>query len=215
MSTEHILIVDDHPVVLDGLLSMLKSIRPNANFSTASNGADALEILNQSTTANWLFVDLNLPDMNGLELIETLQVKKAELNTIVLSSELDPFLINKALSLKVNGVLSKSFTKDVFEQCLVTIELGRVFLTPEHACELKYFRESQMLEQLHIKESLSARQIETLTLLSKGFSNSEIADSMHIAKSTVKSHVSALMELFEATNRTHCVSEARRLKILD
>lgn len=89
------------------------------------------------------------------------------------------------------------------------------FLTAEHSNELNYYRESQMLETQHIKESLSTRQFETLTLLSKGLSNLEIADNMKITESTVKSHVSSLMELFEATNRTHCVSEARRLKLLD
>jgi len=215
MNTELILIVDDHPVVLDGLHSMLKNIRPDATFSTANNAASAFQEFENKTAVDWLFLDLNLPDANGLDLVKRLRDNRLTTNIVVLSSELDPKTINDALSLNVNGVLSKAFTKDMFEQCMTTIEMGKVFLTSEHSTELKYYRESQMLERLHIKEGLSARQLETLTFLSKGLSNNEIAQSMKISQSTVKSHVSSLMELFEATNRTHCVSEARRLNILD
>lgn len=214
MNTEHILIVDDHPVVLDGLHSMLKSIRPSSTFSTATNAANTLLLIENDTTIDWLFLDLNLPDINGLDLIKTLRNNKVTANIVIFSSELDPGTINDALSLHVNGVLSKAFTKDVFEQCLITVELGEVFLSQEHSQELKYYRESQMLEMQHINECISRRQLETLTLLSKGFSNHDIGQHMNIAQSTVKAHVSSLMELFEATNRTHCVSEARRLKVL-
>jgi len=214
LTAEHILIVDDHPVVLDGLHSILQSIRPDALFSIADSAVSALEKINGDTVVDWLFLDLNLPDSNGLELIKSLRDQKVSTHIIILSSELNPETVDDALSLQVNGVLSKAYSKDVFEHCMITIELGRVFLSSEHAQELKYYRESQVLKRAQTKESLSERQLETLTLLSKGLSNKEIAQSLNITESTVKNHVSSLMQMFDATNRTHCVSEARRLKIL-
>jgi len=144
--TEKILIIDDHPVVLDGIQLLLSSLRPDAEILTAKNAADAIAIITSNNPIEWLFVDINLPDMSGLELITIIKEKRESSRIVVLSSELEIQTIDHALTLKANGVLSKSFDKDIFELCLMTIELGNVFLTSEHATELQYYRDSLLLE---------------------------------------------------------------------
>ena len=118
------------------------------------------------------------------------------------------------MDLQINGVLSKAFDRNMFAQCFTSIELGKVYMSQEHADELKYYQQSQLLGERRFDKEISTRQYETLLMISKGFSNKEIAKRMDISESTVKSHVAALMTLFEADNRTHCVSEAQRLSII-
>lgn len=211
---EHILIIDDHPIVLDGLHLLLRNIRSNAQFTTAVNGADALETVVNDPSISCVFVDLNLPDYHGLDLVPLIKQHNSNVNIVVLSSEVSAPTIHQALSLGVNGVLCKTFSKDIFEMCLVSIDLGRVFLTAEHANDLRYYRESLSQVHLDIAKHLSGRQLEALELMSKGHSNKVISEHMGIAESTVKKHVTSLMEILNAENRTHCVSLARELHII-
>lgn len=214
MNIERVLIVDDHPVVLDGLLSILESLRPNAIFTTADRAETALACIDEHPGFDWYFIDLNLPDINGLDLIARLREIKAQGNIIVLSSEIRAQSIHEALIFDVDGVLSKASNKETFERCIITVELGKRFLSPRHAQELKEYREGLLFERSQIEASLSERQIETLHLISQGHSNAEIAEKLAISESTVKSHVSLLLDTFQARNRTLCVAEARRLQFL-
>ena len=211
---ETILVVDDHPVVQDGLELMLQELRPNAEIIPVLNATEALQYAMSHKELDWIFVDVNLPDYSGLELITQLREQKILSNVVILSSEILPHILEEALKLNVNGVLSKAFYHQDFVDCFATIENGQVFLTVEHANELKFYRQSQLLDKNHIEKKISSRQVETLLMVAKGYSNREIASSMQITESTVKSHVSGLMELFNADNRTHCVCEAQRLKII-
>lgn len=211
---ETILIIDDHPVVLEGLSLMLNEIRHQTTLLTASNATEALELIAMNNDIDWLFIDINLPDMSGISLVKKLRTMNVLSNIILMSGEIEPAKIEKAMDLQINGVLSKAFDRNMFAQCFTSIELGKVYMSQEHADELKYYQQSQLLGERRFDKEISTRQYETLLMISKGFSNKEIAKRMDISESTVKSHVAALMTLFEADNRTHCVSEAQRLSII-
>lgn len=214
IETETILVVDDHPVVLEGISLVLKDVRPNAEILTALNAKDALRQTSNSIDIDWIFIDVNLPGISGLELARKLRSNKILSNIIILSSEIRPSIIEEALKLKVNGILSKAFDRKTFVRCFNSVDNGNVFLTQEHSNELNYYRQSVLLEKQHVEDNISTRQFEALLMIAKGYSNKEISDNMMITESTVKSHVSSLMTLLNADNRTHCVSEARRLKLI-
>lgn len=214
MNIERILVVDDHPIVLDGLLSMLETLRPAAELLTADCAADALSLTGE-TKFDWIFVDLNLPDFNGLTLIEKLHEQDVAAKIVVLSSEIEPKTIHDALTLKVDGVMSKASNRIVFEQCLMTIDMGQIFLGEQHAHELQNYQQGLLFEKSQIESKLNLRQLETLQLLVRGLSNSDIAKRLKISESTVKTHVSILLNAFQVSNRTRCVAEARRLGIVE
>jgi len=211
---EHILIVDDHPVVLDGIHLLLNTIRPEADFITTTSGLEALTTIQSTQRIDWMFVDINLPDIHGLDLLKAVKASKLTCKVIVLSSEMKIETIDQALLLGVDGVLSKSFSKKIFELCLMTIDLGKIFLTAEHANELKYYRDSLADADTPLIKEVTKRQHEILCLLDKGMPNKVISTQMGISESTVKSHVSSLMTTLEANNRTHCVVKAREKGII-
>ncbi len=211
---DNFLIIDDHPVVLDGLRLLLGDLQPRAQFYTAFSGQQAINLVETQYDLDWIFMDVNLPDADGIELLQQLDSRKVTAYIIVLSSDNRPGVIDRALKQNASGFLSKSFDRAELRQCIETVESGQVYLAPELKRELNNYRKSILAEKLHIEANLTERQRQTLIYLAQGYSNREIARSFRVTESTVKSHVQGLMALFEATNRTHCVSEAGRLDII-
>lgn len=208
------LIVDDHPVVLDGLRMLLSELHPEGWFVTADSGRRAIELMEEHLDFDWIFMDVNLPDADGIELLKKFESRKSTANLIVLSSDNGPALADRALKQGASGFLYKSFDQNELSRCMQTIEKGKIYLEPDLHLKLTNYRESVLVERQHIEACLTQRQRQTLLYLAEGYSNREIANSFQVSESTVKSHVQALMALFEADNRTHCVSEANRLRII-
>jgi len=212
--TEKILVIDDHPIVLDGVILALKELMTDGEYITAKDGAEAINAIKHHGDIDWIFLDIKLPDIDGIELIKTFERKRVTANLIVFSSDSNPGVIHRALEQHANGFLSKSFTRSELRRCIKEVEQGKIFLTQEHRRQLKHYRDSILREKQLIENNMSDRQLQTLKLLASGYSNQEIAESLEIVESTVKSHVHALMALLNADNRTHCVAEARRLHII-
>lgn len=211
---EKVLIVDDHPVVLDGLRLLLSDVMEGVQVFTASSGSQAVSVVESNLDLDWIFLDVNLPDIDGIDLMLSLESKKITANIVVLSSDSRPSVTDRALKQHANGFLSKSFDQQDLINCISTIERGGIFLMPQLKRELKGYRNSVLVEKQLIESQISNRQMQTLRLLVTGSSNLEIAESLGIVESTVKSHIHALMTLFNADNRTHCAAEARRLNIV-
>ncbi len=212
---EQILVVDDHPIFVDGISALLKNIVPNANIVACINGKDALHQLQKPIQFDWVFLDINLPDTTGIDLLKQFLSLKILANVVIVSSDENPETIHQCLELHANGFISKQFNKDIFEQCIQTIERGNVYLEEKQSQLVKNYREGIYVEKTHILKHISERQSEALQMIAKGYSNQEIADMMNVTQSTVKTHISLLMSLFEVDNRSHCVAEARRLGFID
>jgi len=210
----NVLVIDDHPSFVEGVSLILQSILPGATIFTALNGLGAKNLLKQTSDIDLILLDIDLPDCTGLDLITYFRQIKLIANIIIITGADDPDIINQALKLHVNGFLTKDFDAKTLTECITVIDNDNVFLTNKHASELKNYRESLLKEKQLIEQLISQRQMQTLIMIAKGYSNIEIAKSLDISESTVKTHVSSLIALFEADNRTHCVAEARRLKVV-
>ncbi len=209
-----ILIVDDHPVVLDGLVLILSDLIPQSEIVTACDGATACSLVDAHLDIDWIFLDINLPDINGIELLKQFDARRSTSHTVILSSDSNPKLIDDVLKHNASGYISKSFSRSELQRCISVIESGKTYLEEGLLSEVSHYRKFTLAERQRIECALTERQHQTLTLMATGYTNKEIAVSCNIAESSVKSRVKSLMELFRADNRTHCVHEARRLKII-
>lgn len=209
-----ILIVDDHPIYLDGISYLLQTLFSDAQVVRTRTGAEALAAASGNIELDWIFLDYQLPDTDGLSLLTQLAELMVTAPIIMISGRDDVALVADAIERGASGFVHKSCSQSIYQDCLLEIEKGNIYLSPELALELDNYRRTTLTSKNQILEQLSARRMDVLVLISEGYSNSEMASALSISEATVKAHVSALMAIFEADNRSHCVAEARKLGIL-
>lgn len=215
MTQTTVLVIDDHPVYLDGFSLMLNDLFANVDLCLASNAKEAIEIASNRIDIDFIYMDYNLPDMDGITLLQALNDLFITAPIIMISGDNSINLIDQAITLGASGFVHKGCAKSVFQECLSTIEKGNVFLTPELNASLSNHRKTIVNDKNIILEKLSDRRMQVLLLISEGYANAEIAESLGISPSTVKTHVAALMEAFDADNRSHCVAEAKKYNIIN
>lgn len=218
-----ILVVDDHPLFLEGLQLVLKKLP----FHVETLSADSIErgekILKlYRVEINLALVDLNLPKKGGVLFVRTLTSKRYLIPTIIVSAEEDVNRIKKSLKAGAQGFIPKSSSCDVMLSAILKV-LGGGYYLPSYleslmvagGDEIINHFSPKMLEGKRLELGVSIRQYETLTLMARGLSNREVADNLFLSEHTVKSHTSVLFQLLDVTNRTECVVRAKKLKLIE
>jgi len=144
---EKILVVDDHPVVLDGLVFILNEVMPQCTILTAVDGNTTRDQVYAHRNVDWIFLDVNLPDTDGIELLRHFDAMKLTANTIVLSSDSTPDTADRALKQNASGFLSKSFNRFELKTCIDTVKSGQIYLSAELRRELNNYRQSVLTER--------------------------------------------------------------------
>lgn len=209
-----ILVIDDHPVYSDGIAYMLQSIFPEATILQAHTGKEALAQVSERIDIDWIFVDYQLPDMNGHQLLTAFNDLMVAAPVVMMSGSDDIALVAEALERGASGFIPKAHGKATFQQCLSAVQGGQTYLPAELKSRVDHYRRTVLDARSTITSQLSGRRQEVLVLMSEGYTNSEMAKTLGIAEATIKTHVSALLSIFDVDNRSHCIAEARKLGIL-
>lgn len=209
-----VLIVDDHPLYLDGVTALLRDLFGQVNILQASTSRDALVIADSRADLDWIFLDQSLPDGTGLDLLRILQERRITAPVVMVSGADPVALVAEALDLGASGFIAKSGAREEYRQCLAVIEAGGTYLPFALAQDVAHYRATVQVERNRIRQQMSPRQNEVLLLIAAGYSNGEIATALGISEHTVKAHVSTLMQLLNADNRVHCIAEARQLGLI-
>jgi DNA-binding NarL/FixJ family response regulator len=192
-----ILIVDDHPMMRFGIASILTSNGMKV-LAQAGTGTDAVRIHRQFQPDVTL-MDLQLPDMNGVEAIRQIRMSTPDSKFVVLTTYGGDEDIRQALGAGANGYLIKGMTHDVLLKAVHQVHRGSRFLP------------HTVIETLHAyvpSSHLSHREREVLQLMFEGKSNREIAETLSIKEATVKSHVSVILMRLNVSDRTQAVVES-------
>jgi len=209
-----ILLVDDHPLYCSGISALLELHFQDATIYQANGINDAHALLATLDAIEWAFLDYFLPDGNGIELLRVLVKSAPKARFVLTSGNVRVELVHEALDLGAHGFLPKSGAPSDVLKCLQTIEAGDIYLDVDMQAQLKHFRCNVHEGRKRIVKQVSKRQKEVLLLLSAGYSNAEIASALQISPHTVKDHVSNIMQLLDADNRVHCITEARELGLI-
>ena len=194
-----ILVVDDHPVVRDGLAAMLNTQSDFEVVGEASDGEEALRKVAERDP-DVLLLDLEMPGVDGIETLQRLKEEKARARAIVFTVFDTDERIVSAMKAGAKGYLLKGAPRgDVFRAVRVVNEGGSL-LEPLIA--------SRFLDSINNPDALTARQKEVLKLIATGLLNKEIADRLYISERTVKFHVSEILAKLGAGNRTEAVAIA-------
>jgi DNA-binding NarL/FixJ family response regulator len=185
-----IAIVDDHPVVREGLAAALS----NRGFEIAASFGSAEELLAARFDADVVLLDLELPGMSGVDAIA--RVGKP---VLVLTAYANDEQIEAVLRAGARGYLLKGAAVDEIERAIRAVASGQTYLDPKVASRLV---------ALSGAPRLSAREREVLRLVAAGRSNKEIASALDVAERTVKFHVTSIFNKLGAENRAQAVALA-------
>lgn len=199
-----VLIVDDHPMVREGLAGVLERHHMKI-VGLAANGKQAVEMYS-AYRPDVMLLDLRLPDQSGFDVVRTVLGSDPQARIIILSSAQGDASIYNAITLGVRGYLLKGIDGASLADQVRRVAAGGHCLSPETAEKLTQYIASQ---------KLSEREIEVLGLISKGKSNKEIADLIFVTENTVKMHVKKILLKLQASDRTQAVVIAIQRGLLD
>ena len=188
-----LLIVDDHPVVRDGLVSILSEGEPDLEVvGEAGDGKEAVAAW-RNLRPTVTIMDLQLPGQTGVEAIQAIRREDPEACILVLTTFDGDADIQRALEAGARGYLLKSVRRATLIEAVRAVASGQRYLPPSTAARLLEAMES---------ERLTPREIDVLKLLAEGKRNREIADTLGLAEPTVKIHVNNLLRKLQAKDRT-------------
>jgi DNA-binding NarL/FixJ family response regulator len=193
-----ILIVDDHPVLRDGLVAMIESQADLEVVGEAGTGKQAIALFEEHLP-DIALVDLGLPDIHGVDVIKTIRGAHPDARIIVLTTYLGDVQAIRALRAGASGYLLKATLRRDLLDSIRAVHSGLRHVQAEVATELA---------QHAAEQSLTEREIEVLKLIAKGCANKIVADRLNISEDTVKGHVRNILSKLKANDRTHAVTIA-------
>ena len=201
------LIVDDHPLFCDALALTLRGIAGLAEVDSAHSLGAALARLEQGVP-DLLLLDLDLPDVDGLDGLIRLRATHPDVPVLVVSSMAEPRLIRAALAAGAAGFVPKHAGRDSFRAALEALGRAETWLPDGVAAE----SDDHSAESVARLAQLTRQQAKILDLLCQGRLNKQIAWELSIAETTVKAHVTAIMRKLGVQSRTQAVLIAQQTR---
>ena len=203
------LVVDDHPLFCDALELTLRSFESYPEVRTAGKLSDAIALLDKAPPPALVLLDLNLPDVTGLDGLIELKRHARATPVVIVSSMTDDQIIRGAIAAGASGFVPKHSPRSTFREAITAIEAGGVFKPACHSEGETDDADTKVLTQL---SSLTNQQARILELICEGKLNKQIAYDLSIAEATVKAHVTAIMRKLNVQSRTQAalvVQDAR------
>lgn len=208
-----VLIVDDHPVMRDGLIALLQRANPDADVLQARDAREALALADTHDVLDVILLDLRLPEQDGLEALPEFARRWPNVPILVLSVSEDPQDVRRSLALGASGYVPKSASQQVLLSAVRLVMDGERYVPPlileEGSLQAGQFRDADAKGS-----ALTERQIEILQLLSRGMPNKAIASALDLSEKTVKVHVSAIFKALNVVNRTQAAAAGRKAGII-
>ena len=206
MSTIRVMIVDDHTVVRDGVATMLGRQDDISVVGEAANGREAVDIA-KSLNPDVILMDLRMPEMDGVEAMRHIREDNQEVKFIVLTTfDTDEYIFH-AIEVGAKGFLLKDASREELFEAVRAVHRGESLVQPGVAARL-LDRFAELSRPTPAEPLLSARELEVVQLMSTGAANKEIAASLSISESTVKTHVANIFQKLDVNDRTGAVTTA-------
>lgn len=213
-----VILVDDHPIFRDGIKSMFENSEEVAIVDEASNGIEAIDKA-FSLKPDVLIVDLSMPGITGIELIERIREFNKETAIIVLSMHSKEDYIFKAIRAGANGYLPKEeTTKEELLKAIHEVRKGNEYFSHSVSQTMqKHFLNEAKNNQTDLPdyESLSKREKEVLKLVIEGLSNTEVAAKLFVSLRTVETHKSNILQKLQLKNTVELVKFALKHNLLE
>jgi DNA-binding NarL/FixJ family response regulator len=193
-----ILTVDDHPLLRQGIAAVIQGEKDMLIVAEASNGREAIQMF-RNQRPDVTLMDLQMPDLNGIDAIVTIRQEYPQARIIVLTTYEGDALARRALKAGVVGYILKDMIRTELLEAIRSVYTGSKYIPQKIAAELA---------EHYAEDDLSDREIEVLREVASGTSNKIIASRLFISEATVKAHMQNILFKLGASDRTHAVSIA-------
>ena len=200
----NILIVDDHPMVLEGMVAILNNISFIQNISKASSAVDAIALLRENSI-QVVITDINLPEISGIELCKKIKKEFEHIKVIAMSTFQDKSYVSSMIQNGASGYLSKSSSPEEIENAIVAALEDKVTINLSNTSVGASIVNNDLKTPI-----ITSREREVLELISEGLTNKEIAEKLFISQSTVDSHRKNLLAKFNVLNTAALITAASK-----
>lgn len=207
-----IIVVDDHEIFRKGLTSTINRFKNTKIVAEASDGNEFLELI-ENTEVDIALMDIEMPNLNGIETTKKALAKQPNLKIVALSMFGDEEYIQSMLDAGAKGFLIKNINKDGLEKAIQMISDGKNYFSEELWTFFTKKMQPQKDEKLDIK--LTKREKEILELICRGLTNEDIAEKLFISQRTVIGHKSKLIAKTDCKNTVQLVSYAIKNKLVE
>jgi two-component system nitrate/nitrite response regulator NarL len=214
MAIIKILVIDDHPLVIDGIKTMLKDESYLHIEAAAKTAKDALAYLASGVAVDVILLDINLPDIDGLRLCEMIREKNKTVKILGLTYVNEAGIITQLIKKGANGYLLKNMERDELIEAINKVMDGMIYLSK--AANDKILQQLQALDIPHNNiPALTRREKEILQLLSKGMTSQEIANRLFLSNYTIDTHRKNMLQKFNVHNTQSLMNIVRELGVID
>lgn len=208
-----VLLVDDHPLFLDGLKNLLTT----RGVQVVGCARDGLEALDKARTLRpeVILMDIHMPQLDGLAALRLIKAELPEISIVMLTMSAEDEDLFEAIKCGACGYLLKTQDTDEFFVLLQDVARGEVALSPGLAARIlsEFGRQAGVAPGVADKEgraSLSARELEVLTLVAHGLTYKEVGAKLYLAERTIKYHIGEIVARLHLENRAQVIEYARR-----
>jgi DNA-binding NarL/FixJ family response regulator len=201
-----VFIVDDHYMVIEGIRSLLQNEKNIEWMGHAMNAASCLAFLQQQEP-DVIFMDINLPDKNGIDLCKEVKEKYPSVFIIGLSTFNQQSFIEKMMTNGASGYVLKNATQDELMEAITAVSEGKTYLSFEAGQTLSRIKNNAIV--------LTRREKEVLGLIAEGMTNNEIAAKLFVSSTTVDTHRKNILAKFDVKNTASLIRMAVQMQLID
>ena len=195
-----VMLADDHALMREGIKQLLEFDGSIEVIDEANNGKECLEKL-EKIEPDILLLDINMPDMNGIEVLEELKKQNKNIKILMLTVHSEVEYLIKAIDIGANGYILKDSGSLELKQAINVIMTDGSYIQPSLLPALNSRLINRDIDKEKL-ESLTKREIEILIQVAGGMFNKEIANNLDISERTVKNHISNIFKKIDVSDRT-------------
>lgn len=202
-----VLIVDDHPMVLEGMRSMLSQINFVEMTGVAANAYEAVELV-KAASPHIVITDINMPEISGIELALKLKNEFPQVKIIAMSTFKERSYISQMIQNGASGYLVKSASKEEIEEAILSVYEGKLYMSLDINLTAS---DKQEMNNIPV---LSSREKEVLQLIADGLTNPQIAAKLFLSMHTVDSHRKNILTKFSVNNTASLIKLAAKYNMV-
>ena len=196
----NILLADDHRMVREGIRCLLENVSEFNVVGEAADGYECISLVNK-TKPNIVLLDIDMPNMNGIDTLRIIKEQKMICKVIMLTRHNEINYLMKALEIGCDGYILKDSSFDTLLKAIFKVYSGNNYIEPNMMPLLNANLEEKSNVKKRISE-LTKREIDVLKMIASGAFNKEIALTLNISERTVKNHISNIFKKIEVSDRT-------------